>query len=42
MEDTIRVYLKEIGQESVDWIHMAQQRDQWWITVHIAMNLQVP
>jgi hypothetical protein len=29
-EDNIRSDLKEIGLEDVDWIHLAQDRDQWW------------
>jgi hypothetical protein len=31
-EDNIRVVLKEIGWEGVDWMHLAQDRD-WWRTV---------
>jgi hypothetical protein len=27
--DNIKMYLKEIGSEVVDWINMAQNRDQW-------------
>jgi hypothetical protein len=27
-EDNIKVNLKEIGREGVDWIHLAQDRDQ--------------
>jgi hypothetical protein len=33
--------LKEIGREGMDWIHLAQNRDQWRAVVNI-MNLQVP
>jgi hypothetical protein len=25
--------------EGVDWIHMAQDRDQWWALVNTVMNL---
>jgi hypothetical protein len=28
-EDNIGVDLREIGWESVDWIHLAQDRNQW-------------
>jgi hypothetical protein len=28
-EDGTRTYLSEIGWEGVDWIHVAQERDQW-------------
>jgi hypothetical protein len=29
LEDNIRMDLGEIGQEGVDWMHLAQDRDQW-------------
>jgi hypothetical protein len=28
--DKIKVDLKEIGCEGVEWIHLTQDRDQWW------------
>jgi len=28
-EDNIRICLREIGWKGVDWIHLAQDRDQW-------------
>jgi hypothetical protein len=28
-EDNIRMDLRETGWEDVDWIHLAQDRDQW-------------
>jgi hypothetical protein len=28
-EDNIRVDLREIEWEGVDWMHLAQDRDQW-------------
>jgi hypothetical protein len=31
--DNIKMDLREIGLEGVDWIHMAQNRDQWWALV---------
>jgi hypothetical protein len=34
--------LREIGWESVDWMHLAQDKDQWWAHINMAMNLQVP
>jgi hypothetical protein len=27
--EVIRVNLKEVGRDSVDWIHLAQDSDQW-------------
>jgi hypothetical protein len=41
-EDNIRMNVKEIGYESVDWILMGQDRDQWWAVVNMVMNLWVP
>jgi hypothetical protein len=26
----------------VDWIHLAQNRDPWWLLVNIVINLWVP
>jgi hypothetical protein len=28
-EDNIKMDLREIGWEGVDWLHLAQDRDQW-------------
>jgi hypothetical protein len=41
-EDNIRMDLKEIGREGVDWIHLSQDRDQWRAVVNTVMNLRVP
>jgi hypothetical protein len=38
----IRMDLREIGWEGVDWIHLAQDRDQWQALVNMIMNPQVP
>jgi hypothetical protein len=40
-EDGIRMYLREIGWGSVDWIQLAQDRDQWRDLVNMVMNLRV-
>jgi hypothetical protein len=32
----------EIGSGGVDWIHLAQGRDQWMAFVNMVMNLWVP
>jgi hypothetical protein len=34
--------LREIGWDGVDWIEMAQHRDQWRGLVNTAKNLRVP
>jgi hypothetical protein len=41
-EDNIRMYLKEIGWEGVDWIQLAQNRVQWRAFVNTVKNLRVP
>jgi hypothetical protein len=40
-ENNIRTDLEETGWEDVDWIHMAQDRDQWRALVNTAKNLRV-
>jgi hypothetical protein len=40
--EDIRMDLREIGLEGVDWIHLAQDKYQWWATVSVVMNLQDP
>jgi hypothetical protein len=39
--DSIQIYLKEIGSSDVDWIDLAQDRDQWRALVNTVMNLRV-
>jgi hypothetical protein len=34
--------LKGTGQDSVNWIHLTQDRDQWWALMTTVMNLWVP
>jgi hypothetical protein len=41
-EDDIKTDLREIGWGGMDWIHLAQNRDQWRALVNMKMNLQVP
>jgi hypothetical protein len=41
-EDTIRIDLREVGWKGVDWIRLAQNRDQWQVFVNTVMNLVVP
>jgi hypothetical protein len=31
--------LREIVWEGVDWMHLAQERDQWWALVNMIINL---
>jgi hypothetical protein len=32
----------EIGWERLNWIHLVQDREQWWSLVNTVMNLRVP
>jgi hypothetical protein len=41
-EDNIRMDLREILWKGVDWIHLSQERDQWWNFMYMVMNLRVP
>jgi hypothetical protein len=40
-EDNIKMDLREIGWEGVDWIHLAQDTDQWRTLVNTVMKLRV-
>jgi hypothetical protein len=40
-EDGIRMDLREIGWESVEWIQLAQDRNRWRAVVNMVMNLWV-
>jgi hypothetical protein len=39
---SIKIDLREIGCDGMDWIELAQDRDQWRALVNTVMNLQVP
>jgi hypothetical protein len=40
--DNIEMDLRETGWDGVDWIDMAQDRDQWRALVNTVLNLRVP
>jgi hypothetical protein len=40
--DNIKMDLREIGWDGVDWIDMAHDRDQWMALVNTVLNLRVP
>jgi hypothetical protein len=40
-EDGIRMDLREIGWEDVEWIQLAQDRGQWRAVVNAVMNPRV-
>jgi hypothetical protein len=39
--EDIRLDLREKGWEDMDWIHLAQDRYQWWLHVNTSMNIRV-
>jgi hypothetical protein len=41
-EDNIKLDLREIGIDGVNWIWLAQDRVQWWDFVNTVMNLRFP
>jgi hypothetical protein len=40
-EDNIRMDLRKIGSEGVDWTHLTQNRVQWRAPVNTVMNFGV-
>jgi hypothetical protein len=40
-EDGIKMDLRKIGWRSMEWIHLAQDRDCWQAVVNAVMNLRV-
>jgi hypothetical protein len=40
--DNNKVDLGEIGWDGMDWIDLAQDRNQWSALVNTVINLQVP
>jgi hypothetical protein len=41
-KDNIKLDLREIRIDVVNWIQLAQDRDQWRAFVNTVMNLRVP
>jgi hypothetical protein len=40
--DNIKMDLRDLGWDGMDWIDLAQDRDQWRALVNTVMNLPVP
>jgi hypothetical protein len=40
--DNIKTDLREKGWDGIDWIELAQDRNQWRAVVNTVMNLRVP
>jgi hypothetical protein len=41
-EDNIKMGLREIGWDGIDWINLTQDRDQWRARVTMVMNHRAP
>jgi hypothetical protein len=41
-ENNIRMNLREMGWGVMDWIDLAQNRDQWWAPANTVIKLRVP
>jgi hypothetical protein len=41
-EDNIKMDLRKIGIDGVNWIQLARDRVQWWAFLNMVMNLRVP
>jgi hypothetical protein len=40
--DNIKMDLREIGCDGMNWIDLTEDRDQWMAPVNTTMNLRVP
>jgi hypothetical protein len=40
--DNVKLDLREIGLDAMDWIDLVQDRDQWRALVNTVLNLRVP
>jgi hypothetical protein len=40
--DNIKIDLREIGWDGVDWVDLAQDRDKWRALANTVINLRVP
>jgi hypothetical protein len=41
-EDNIKMDIREVGWEDMNWIELAQDTDRWRDLVNAVMNLRVP
>jgi hypothetical protein len=39
-DDNIRIDFRDTALEGVDWMHLTEDRDQWWALVNTVMNLR--
>jgi hypothetical protein len=38
----IKIDLRDIGWDSMDWVDLVQDRDRWRVLMNTVMNLRVP
>jgi hypothetical protein len=41
-KNNIRMDLRELGREDLDWMNLAQDKEHWWALLNTVMNLRVP
>jgi hypothetical protein len=41
-KDNIKMDLKKLRWQGVDWVQLAQDGVQWWAVVNIVMDIKVP
>jgi hypothetical protein len=42
LSEIFKINFKEMGWGNMDWINLAQDRDQWRTPVNTVMNIRVP
>jgi hypothetical protein len=40
--NNIKMDLRQMGWDVIDWIDLTQDSDQWWALVNTVINLRVP
>jgi hypothetical protein len=40
-EDNVRIYLRKIRWEVMEWIYLAQDRYQWWAFMNLIIKFRV-
>jgi len=41
-ENNIGMDFMEMGWGGVNWVHLAEDMDHWWVLVNTVINLQIP
>jgi hypothetical protein len=40
--NNIKMDIREIGWDGMDWLNLTRDREQWWALVNMVMNHRVP